>query len=428
MRILLVHQFGHCIGGIEVYLRRLAPELAARGHEIVLLHEQPVPPGVEPITPATVARWCAGERTVESILTAIREWRPDVLYAHQLVAPALLDPLLDEHPSVYFAHCYVGVCISGAKSWKRPRPVPCRRVLGPGCLAHYLPHGCGGLDPLVMWRLYRNQRRDQQRLRAFDRIVTHSDAMRDEYLRHGFPPGRVMKIPFWIPGGPRTAAGAEAKPQTGGDTRAFPRPGEAVRLLFLGRCEAVKGGALLLDALAPLARELGRPVELVVAGDGPERGRWERRARRIERLNPAVRIRFTGWLEGAQRDEAINRAHVLAYPSFWPEPFGMAGVEAGFHGVPSVAFDVGGVREWLKDGVNGHLAQGERPCAADLAAALARAVSDPAHYASLRRGALQAARIFAPDPHLAALERVLDEVRAWRDTGPRPGGICRRTN
>jgi glycosyltransferase involved in cell wall biosynthesis len=53
--------------------------------------------------------------------------------------------------------------------------------------------------------------------------------------------------------------------------------------------------------------------------------------------------------------EFYREATVFVMGSLWPEPFGMAGPEAMRYGLPVVAFDAGGIREWLTDGENGYL-------------------------------------------------------------------------
>ena len=49
---------------------------------------------------------------------------------------------------------------------------------------------------------------------------------------------------------------------------------------------------------------------------------------------------------------------LLVVPSVWPEPFGSVGPAAAQHGIPAAAFAVGGIPQWLHEGVNGHLADG----------------------------------------------------------------------
>ena len=61
--------------------------------------------------------------------------------------------------------------------------------------------------------------------------------------------------------------------------------------------------------------------------------------------------RFHGWVDETQRAALFGGSGVLALPSTWPEPFGLVGLEAAAHGMPAIAFDVGGVREWLVPGV-----------------------------------------------------------------------------
>lgn len=53
--------------------------------------------------------------------------------------------------------------------------------------------------------------------------------------------------------------------------------------------------------------------------------------------------------------EHLNATSVVVVPSVWPEPFGLVGLEAMTCSKPVVAFDTGGISDWLKDGCNGYL-------------------------------------------------------------------------
>ncbi len=55
--------------------------------------------------------------------------------------------------------------------------------------------------------------------------------------------------------------------------------------------------------------------------------------------------------------QLLREASVIVVPSRWPEPFGLAGPEALLHGRPVVAYRVGGIADWLVDGVNGFTVQ-----------------------------------------------------------------------
>src|SRR6185436_2822112 len=87
-----------------------------------------------------------------------------------------------------------------------------------------------------------------------------------------------------------------------------------------------------------------------MAGDGPQRAEW-RRLVESER----VAAEFPGWLNATSRLAALAQASVLAVPSVWPEPFGLVGLEAAARGGPAVAFDTGGIRQWLQHEVSGLL-------------------------------------------------------------------------
>jgi glycosyltransferase involved in cell wall biosynthesis len=419
MRIAVVNWSARREGGAEAYLDLAIPGLAARGHSVALLTEvggHAAPPGTA--ADAEIPRWCVQESGGATVAAELRRWRPDVLYVHSIHDVALHRGLLANAPGVYYAHAYAGTCISGAKTWKTPVPTPCSRTFGPGCLLHYYPHRCGGLSPLTMLRDYRSQSELQAILRDFAGLVTNSEHMRREYLAHGFGATdaggrRQLLQTLWLP--------VQAPETTGSVISGLPGPDDPLNLLFLGRAEMLKGGMVVLDALGPAARALGRRLRLVMAGDGPERERWSARAKRLMETDPRVEVELPGWVDGSVRAGLLAEAHLLVVPSLWPEPFGLVGPEAGTSGVPAVAFAVGGIPDWLEDGVNGRLAPGAPPTASGLSEAIVRALADPADYARLREGARRAADRFALSRHLDGLEQIL---RAVVERGPpAPGDV-----
>ena len=122
--------------------------------------------------------------------------------------------------------------------------------------------------------------------------------------------------------------------------------GDKLRILFLGQLIRGKGADLLLQALSLLSC----PWQATIAGEGNDRPMLEALA---ETLGIADRVHFTGWLE--KPETCFADCDVEVFASRWQEPFGLSGAEALAQGVPVVAFDVGGVREWLEDGVSGFI-------------------------------------------------------------------------
>jgi glycosyltransferase involved in cell wall biosynthesis len=396
MRIAVVNHASRKVGGAESYLSTVIPALVAAGHEVAFWHEWEGPADRAPISmPADAPRWSAGELGAEAALAALRRWRPDLLYAHGLGDPALEAAVQKIAPGVFLAHNYYGTCVSGGKTFQFPSVRPCGERFGAACLLRYYPRRCGGFDPRTMWQLFRTQSRRLELLPRYHTIVTLSEHIRAEYLKHGLAPGRVRRITPCIDG-----AGSQQE-----DSVTVPPP--VWRLLFCGRVEPLKGVRLLLRTVANLPGRLGRPIHLTIAGDGPDRPLLEKLARSKA---PHVSIEFIGWV-GRERLEGILReTHLLVLPSVWPEPFGLVGHEAGRHGVPTAAFAVGGIPEWLHDGVNGRLAPGDPPSADGLAEAIVRCLRDPREYTRLRGGAQGAVQVLSTETHVAELLPILRQA------------------
>jgi glycosyltransferase involved in cell wall biosynthesis len=175
--------------------------------------------------------------------------------------------------------------------------------------------------------------------------------------------------------------------------------------------ERLKGGAMLLEALPGLPERLGRPVHVTFAGDGRERQAWGARARQVCARVPQLTVEFAGWVAPDRLPALFRRSHLLVVPSLWPEPFGLVGQEAGAYGLPAAAYAVGGIPDWLKAGVNGHLAPGHPPTADGLADAIVKCLSDPTHYDRLRRGAREEVRAAVDvERHVATLIEVLERA------------------
>lgn len=401
MRIAILNWSNRLFGGTGTYLSTILPALRTAGHDVALWHEVEDPIDKDPLPmPSGTPTWSVSSLGLEMALSALRSWNPDLLYAHGLLDPAVERNVLDVAPAVFFAHDYYGTCISGSKTFTNPVVSPCDRRFGWQCLMHYYPRRCGGLSPITMMKQYSRQESRLELLSRYKAIVTHSSHMQQEYLRHGLTATRVFNV----------SCGTDMEASFDVSSVEAPTSGNPWHVLFVGRMDRLKGGQELLSALALAIERLGRPVKLSFAGDGPERIRWEHLATEICQRQPLIAVEFLGWVSRVAIEGLYKRSDLLAVPSLWPEPLSLAGLEATRRGVPAVAFDVGGVSEWLKSGINGVMAPGSPPTVPGLAEAIVSALGDEHAHAQLRHGARQMSDSFSFDTHMQLLVKVFEQV------------------
>lgn len=175
---------------------------------------------------------------------------------------------------------------------------------------------------------------DRWTQRMVDRHVCVSQSVADFSSRvAGLPADRLTVIPNGID----VERFVRASPA---DLRAYGVGAGRKALIFVGRLDAQKRARWLID-MAPQWLDLLPNYDLLLVGDGPERGDLEMTCRQQGIAN---RVHLAGWSN--EVPSILKASHVLLLPSAWE---GMPNVvlEAMAAGLPVVCTEVEGVRELL---------------------------------------------------------------------------------
>lgn len=126
-------------------------------------------------------------------------------------------------------------------------------------------------------------------------------------------------------------------------------------LLFVGRMRPMKGLEQLLLAI-PHLRKQHKGIVLYVVGEGPSLSKCKKLSSKLELDNT---VKFLGRKDHTQMGKIYKSANIFVMPSIYTnhevEGTPTALLEAMYAGLPVVAFGVGGIREVVKNGVNGYI-------------------------------------------------------------------------
>jgi glycosyltransferase involved in cell wall biosynthesis len=392
LRIAVLHRYRRALGGVEVYVSASLQLLDRAGHSTLAISEVNAPSG------RNLIKYPEGTKSllVEDLghlktLKEVAGWSPDVFVCHGFRDLEFEKQMLSVCRGVFVFHGFNGMCISGRKTVYRPTAEPCKSELSLGCLVKYFPLRCGGSSPISMISGYKYQKSRLSLLATYSGLITHSEFMRRECLKHGLADSKIFDIPFLSVQKPM-----DLKPKV------RELPSGRLSLLFLGRMDRLKGGELMINAVAGVCSSHGKSIELVLIGDGPERARWEGLASACSNREPLFSAKFMGWIDSPSSNESVGGCSLLLVPSVWPEPFGQVGIELGSHGIPAVGFDVGGIGEWLADRQNGILVEASPPLTSEFRDGIIRAL-DHSIYSSLSAGAIERAKQFDGVLHISSL-------------------------
>jgi len=123
---------------------------------------------------------------------------------------------------------------------------------------------------------------------------------------------------------------------------ASPYPqGNCPTFVFIGRLVSTKGVEVLLDAAHELSNK-GLHFRLVIVGEGPERGKLERKCKQLEL---AQTVDFAGYVEEAGVESLLRNATAVVMPSLAGEVFGLVAAENMMRGRAVIAPKGGSLAE-----------------------------------------------------------------------------------
>jgi len=336
MKILYVHERFGALAGAEANAHITASELAQRGHALGLVHGPSTGKNGAAWESTFPARFPLGTGDNAPIVReALRSFRPDAVYVHKMADLSVIEALLEGGmPLVRMVHDHDIYCLRSYKYNYFTRRI-CTRRATPYCVFPCLACVVRNPGPGLPWRWvsYAKKQREIRLNRRFDRMVVVTQYMKQELLRNGFEDRRIeIHAPV-----PRM-----------GDPNLRSTFSQRNLILYAGQIIRGKGVDVLIESLALL----DVPFECVILGDGNHRAQCEALSRK---LGLSDRVSFKGFVSQDELKGFYRDCSVVALSSVWPEPIATIGLEVMRYALPVVAFDAGGIKDWLTNEHNGFL-------------------------------------------------------------------------
>ncbi|MBW2992617.1 glycosyltransferase family 4 protein, partial [Candidatus Woesearchaeota archaeon] len=319
MRILMINDCAE-LGGAEVYIRNISRSLTEKGHKVFNFSVYESIERAEKKTADYFERIYFNSRLYRLLKRTIKETGPDIIHIHNnyLYTRTVLLACRGRK-TVQTIHDYGVLCPS---SWcvRKDDLKECRGKPGIRCVLHR----CIKLNTYLFDNLFAPAKTSLIR-RYIDAIIAPSEKLKTCLEKSGLR--NVHHIPY-------SYFGKQNRKKSSSKI-----------ILYLGGLSRHKGLEYLTRAFDIVADSV-KDAELWVIGKAENKGIAG---------DKAGKIRFFGDVDNDRIHEFYKKSSVVAVPSVWKEQFGIVGLEAMANSRPAVAFDAGGISEWLKDRENGFL-------------------------------------------------------------------------
>jgi glycosyltransferase involved in cell wall biosynthesis len=389
LRVVWVNETADSTGGCERYIRETAAQLALHyGVHSTLLYRN----ACQGVAPGVRESFLGGVFPLVALKEQLVALQPDIVYVHRLVDESLANAIGQacqelQIPALRFFHDHKLFCPREHKYTVLGRNT-CTQTVGLGCYA------CGGVVNKYErgFRLTLPQTLLAQQAstrRTYTGFVVGSRYMASHLQAHGFATESLHILPLY--------AERPTKPPVPLTAR------HSHQLVFAGQLGAMgKGLDTLLQALAKTTT----PAQLSIYGSGKFEADYRALA---AQLQIESRVTWCGKTSSAALEDVFRHAAAVVVPSRSPETFGLVGPEAMRFATPVIATTVGGMGEWLQDGVTGLAVPSNDPEA--LAAAIDRLLSDATLQATLgQNGYEHYFERFTPECHMNSLHTLLRKL------------------
>lgn len=301
-------------------------------------------------------------RKFEDIL---KEISPDVIYVHNVSQTGFCLPFVNKIRIVRMVHDHDLCCPRKHKYFFYTERI-CHYPAGWRCYLDmaFAQRGSGDKKRLKYVSIPKKIV-EMKRNYKWDALLVGSHFMKQELIQNLFPEDRIHIVAPSVPIKPVATTMPSSQPV----------------ILCVAQLIRGKGVDLLLRALKMLSCEF----RAYIVGTGNAESGLKKLC---HELGLDDKVSFVGWVNNDSIGSYYSNSRVVAVPSRWPEPFGMIGLEAMRHARPVVAFNVGGIPDWLEHEVTG-LSVPEQDVAG-LASSLERILVD--HNLACRLGAASATR------------------------------------
>ncbi len=199
-------------------------------------------------------------------------------------------------------------------------------------------------------------------------VVTISESSKEEIEKNGFTKSQVKVIPM----------GSNSRMVS-----SLPKKEKEKTLIFVSRLSKTKGVVDAIKSVEILKKNIP-DIMLWIIGRGEAEFVVELH-RLVKDSDLKENIRFFDYVTEEKKEELLTRAHILIAPSV-KEGWGLTVHEAGARGTPAVVYNVPGLKDIVKDNVNGKICQENNP--ENLSENIQKILQDENLYNKLQKGAI----------------------------------------